>query len=288
MANEKISDYTEALSVADDDLLEISVDLGGGSYETRKVKKSNLGGGDNFATADLTLTGNRTHDLDSNILKFDNGQVTIQGNGTTSATTALLVENSSGSDALIIRDDLKSAFRGVVDPAFTLTVRGEDSTSAFGGIKTENSSGTKTFSVDNEGTGYFNKNLYVNERTGINIVPNGTWSLNVKGFTSNIAEGAFNFVNSSNDLIMKGVNNGDVVVGGNFVAGQTGLPSARLHSKGSGSTNATTALLVENSSSTEALKVLDDLAIIMANLPTSSAGLATGQLWNNSGVVNIV
>jgi hypothetical protein len=28
--------------------------------------------------------------------------------------------------------------------------------------------------------------------------------------------------------------------------------------------------------------------IIMANLPTSSAGLPTGALWNNSGVINIV
>jgi hypothetical protein len=26
----------------------------------------------------------------------------------------------------------------------------------------------------------------------------------------------------------------------------------------------------------------------MANLPTSSAGLATGDLWNNSGIVNII
>ena len=43
MANKKISDYTEALSVANDDFFEISVDAGGGSFLTRKVKKSNMG-----------------------------------------------------------------------------------------------------------------------------------------------------------------------------------------------------------------------------------------------------
>jgi hypothetical protein len=59
---------------------------------------------DNFATADLTLTGNRTHDLNGNVLTLDNGQTTIQGAGSTSATTSLLVENSGGIDLFKIDD----------------------------------------------------------------------------------------------------------------------------------------------------------------------------------------
>lgn len=35
------------------------------------------------------------------------------------------------------------------------------------------------------------------------------------------------------------------------------------------------------------LEITDDGNVIMANLPTSSAGLPTGALWNNSGVLNI-
>lgn len=150
MANKKISDYTEALSVANDDLFEISVDLGGGSYETRKVKKLNMGLGgsplttkgdlytydssdarlavgsdgqalladsaeatglrwgtisaDNMATADLTLTLDRTHNLNGNVLKFDNGQVTIEGAGSTNATTSLLIQNSLATQLLKIDD----------------------------------------------------------------------------------------------------------------------------------------------------------------------------------------
>lgn len=65
---------------------------------------SSLGGGDNFANADLTLTGNRTHDLSGFIAKLDNGQLTIEGAGATFATTALLVQNSSGIQTLKIDD----------------------------------------------------------------------------------------------------------------------------------------------------------------------------------------
>jgi hypothetical protein len=35
------------------------------------------------------------------------------------------------------------------------------------------------------------------------------------------------------------------------------------------------------------LEITDDGNVIMANLPTSAAGLPTGALWNNSGVINI-
>ena len=151
MANKKISDYTEALSVANDDFFEISVDAGGGSFLTRKVKKSNMGIGgsplttkgdvytfntadarlpvgtdgqalladsaeatglkwgtvsaDNMATADLTLTAARTHDLAGFELKFDNGQITIEGSGSTSATTSILIQNSLATQLLKIDDE---------------------------------------------------------------------------------------------------------------------------------------------------------------------------------------
>lgn len=78
----------------------------------------------------------------------------------------------------------------------------------------------------------------------------------------------------------------DVIIGTSVGA----LPAAgtKLHIKGNGSSSDSTTLLVENSSGTDALKIRDDLVIIMANLPTSVTGLPTGALWNNSGVINIV
>jgi len=67
------------------------------------------GSASNFAIADLTFTGNRTHNLNGNTLILDNGQTTVQGSGTTSATTSFLVENSSGTDHFKVFDDGKIA-----------------------------------------------------------------------------------------------------------------------------------------------------------------------------------
>jgi hypothetical protein len=75
--------------------------------------------------------------------------------------------------------------------------------------------------------------------------------------------------------------NRDLVIG-------TTTASARLHVKGSGTTSATTALLVQNSAGSNALQIRDDRVVIMEGIPTSSAGLPSGAIWNNSGVINIV
>jgi hypothetical protein len=65
------------------------------------------------------------------------------------------------------------------------------------------------------------------------------------------------------------------------------ISGARVGIKGSGSTSATTALLVQNSAGSNALQVRDDRVIIMAGLPTSSSGLPTGALWNNLGILSV-
>jgi hypothetical protein len=57
---------------------------------------------------------------------------------------------------------------------------------------------------------------------------------------------------------------------------------------GTGTGSGTSSLVAENSAGTVGLEVRDDLVVVMPNLPTSSAGLPTGGLWNNSGVINIV
>ena len=71
-------------------------------------------------------------------------------------------------------------------------------------------------------------------------------------------------------------------IGGNFV------PDARVHIKGLGSTSATTSLLVQNSGGNTALQVRDDRVIVMPGLPISPAGLPSGALWNNFGILSIV
>jgi len=73
---------------------------------------------------------------------------------------------------------------------------------------------------------------------------------------------------------------------GNVLIGDSsyGDPSVRLKIKGDGTQD---PFLVTDGT-VDLFKVKDSGTINMANLPTSSAGLSSGDLWNNSGVINIV
>lgn len=57
---------------------------------------------------------------------------------------------------------------------------------------------------------------------------------------------------------------------------------------GAGNTDATFGLIVRDSASSPLFYIYDSGKINMSALPTSSAGLASGDIWNNSGVINIV
>ena len=65
-------------------------------------------------------------------------------------------------------------------------------------------------------------------------------------------------------------------------------PTARTHIKGSTADSSAYALMVDNSSGSAVIHSRNDGVVLMPNLPTSSAGLPSGALWNNSGVINIV
>jgi hypothetical protein len=84
-----------------------------------------------------------------------------------------------------------------------------------------------------------------------------------------------NGASNSNGVLLAGQSGVDNYVLNNLGIGTT-TPSARLGIKGSGSTSATTSLLVQNSAGNSALRVLDDLSI----------GLySASQLCLNSGAV---
>ena len=58
--------------------------------------------------------------------------------------------------------------------------------------------------------------------------------------------------------------------------------------KGSDTSASTTGFKVTNSANSSGLEVKNNGVINASNLPTSSAGLSSGDIWNNSGVLNIV
>jgi hypothetical protein len=74
--------------------------------------------GENFANADLTFTGNRIHDLDGNLLQFNNGVLNfdatgivnpatvgfISDNNASALDTTVVIENTGGGNALTVND----------------------------------------------------------------------------------------------------------------------------------------------------------------------------------------
>jgi hypothetical protein len=72
---------------------------------------------------------------------------------------------------------------------------------------------------------------------------------------------------------------------GNLATPQTNV---QLYVLGYGDTSATNSLLIRNSSLQNALQIRDDRVIIMEGVPTSSAGLPTGAIWNDAGTLKIV
>lgn len=295
MANKKISDYTEALSVANDDFFEISVDAGGGSYLTRKVKKSNMGIGGSplttkgdvytFDTADARLPVG----ADGQALLADSAEITGLKWGTPS------VDNMATADLTLTADrDHNLAGNGLTfktssPAAGYLGIRNSETASGVECLKIWAEFGPRYTYINNVESSLFLggnadidqlelANGFAKYKTRVSIIPDGPVGdayLQVRGFAPGATTKVFLVESSASGEAFK-------------VTEDRQTYAKRLNITGTGGTSATTALLVENNSSTEAFKILDDLAIIMANLPTSSAGLATGQLWNNSGVVNIV
>jgi hypothetical protein len=77
-------------------------------------------------------------------------------------------------------------------------------------------------------------------------------------------------------------------IGGAIFGGTAGgTPTARVDVRGRGTTTGNT-LLLEDSAGTDNALFLDNGQIRFLRLPTASAGLAAGSLWNDSGTIKIV
>jgi len=141
----------------------------------------------------------------------DTAKVSIKGSGSTSATIALLVQNSAGTEALRVRDDGSTVLYGL-------------------GINTSTSVGS------------------VNMNLSAGCIISTPITFQVK---SGITDTAVFFVNGNNATPFS-------YFTGNTAIGSTTDLNARLAIKGSGSTSATTSLLVQNSAANKSLEVTDD------------------------------
>ena len=158
-------------------------------------------------------------------------QLHLKGSGNDATTTALLVQNSAGTDLLNVTDD------GFVNTHQTLIVNHPTNSSrslrlGWGSI----------FATDNASE--LNIGAVYSQNTAPRIVLGGKTR----------ASGA--------DAVLVQALNGMYL----STTASTEDPSAQLHIKGSGTTSATTALLVQNSAGTDLLKVNDDNNVIVASI----------------------
>jgi hypothetical protein len=247
------SDGITALSVSDDRHLLIG-DSSAQGFDANLTFIRSSGGlrGANFrqVNSDLLLTNAFGG------FKVNGIQTTLKGSGATSATTALLVENSAGTEHLKVTDD------GIVNARSRLIVN--HITNSLRSLRLEWGSIYATDNASELSIGA----VYSQAATAPKITLGGKTR----------AAGA--------DAIQVQALNGMYIA----TTASTEDPSAQLHIKGSGTTSATTSLLVQNSAGTEHLKVTDDGVTnvrgdLVVNHPSVSSrfiGLSWGAIGANS------
>ena len=239
-----------------------------------------------------------------NSLSSPDASLQVKGSGTTSATASLLVQNSAGTDMLKVQDDssllMYRASNGVEllrigesggnailyangNANRSLVLGYENTLTAF------NQSVFKTYN----GTGYSEAMVITGNSNTSQFVGIGettpTARLHVKGSGNDNTTISLLVQNSDGNTLLKADNGNNVYainnkyqlldskfvsLGNNNFFG-TSVGTAKVQIKGSGTTSATTSLLVQNSAGAEHLKVTDDGVVnvrssLRVNHPTVS------------------
>ena len=267
-------------------------------------------GSDNFATTDLSLTGARTHNLSTFEAKLENGQVTIEGKDTLSSSKALLVTDGDTvpSELLTVFNDGKIAI-GKTTASFGLDV--EHSTPGGGVVlnivnsstSTNSSSGMRLRSPSGANNGYIS--VAQNTMTSSNFALNNAFNFQAGSGTdmtfalsSHLNSFSFfsNGLSESDKILELSADSANAITYLDF--GSTNSTTSyynqsriqsQLTTTTAGSEDSEMTFQTSNAGTLTSQMIIKANGVInMPNLPTSSAGLVAGDLWNNSGVINIV
>ena len=211
--------------------------------------------------------------------------------------------------------DNTTSFTGIggIIPTGMLHVRGNDATAGNFALKVDNLAGTAILYARNDGKVLvgsggliYTLNVWGSTYTqgwlsrGINRINYGNNEIQLGDSRPNIewdnsVDGQVFITGIKNDdtwgIFCKGISGYGFEIArtnANIGLSTPWVSDIKLKVKGQDSTNANWALHAENLAGSVLFRVRNNGEILMENLPTSSAGLASGALWNNSGVVNIV
>ena len=175
----------------------------------------------------------------------------IKGSGSTSATTSLLVQNSAGTAAFQVKDNqqvqinLGSTLSDVTTPNLTFS-------SSQTGIYSPNPNQLGIVCYANETARFIYGSSLHNGALNIGKFANP----NNNAFFGWCSDGSLEITGNAQSVFVNPTNNSSLVIGASADLG------ARLGIKGSGSTSATTSLLVQNSSASDLLKISDDGSVL--------------------------
>jgi len=142
MAEVRISEMTAHSTgvLAATDLIEVSEDLGGGLFGSRKLTGALLSSStENFANTDLTVTGTRVHDLDGNTVGFTEGNTTFVNSSVTSGTVLAVTGDTNGTSLEVTNTDNSKIALDVVDGLIkfqNLPVYANEAAAVTGGLAT--------------------------------------------------------------------------------------------------------------------------------------------------------
>jgi hypothetical protein len=222
----------------------------------------------------------------------------FKGSGSTSATTSLLVQNSAGATLMSVRDDANinigsggiTTFSGTVTnaagPMQALNFATSSSPFNFGTASIYNITGTASAVTSGQRDGFLGQFTFApTSGTAVLNVLNVSPTINQTGGANGITRGLYinPTLTAAADFRAIEVTNGNVLIG------NSASNTAKLSIKGSGSTSATTSLLVQNSAGVASLQVLDDTSVFNngKGAVASNTAFGNGALINNtSGSLN--
>jgi hypothetical protein len=211
----------------------------------------------------------------------------IKGSGTTTATTALLVQNSAGTTLMSVRDNAAinigagglTTFTGSVQnatgPMQALQFFNASSPFNFGTSSIYSITGTTPLITSGQRDAFLGQFTFApTSGTAVLNVLNASPTINQTGGANGITRGLYINPTLTAAADFRAIE----VAAGNVLIGNAAANTAKLSIKGSGTTSATTSLLVQNSAGAQSLKVSDDNNVVLGDGVFTGFVAGSGQI----------